>query len=179
MTLPLSRDVSFAPGTQIPSTFLNNLQDMIIGGRHGPVTKSIFGNANAHVEDDAVNTFWSTVNVASKSHFISRQFTTNIGLDFYTDIPVGATLRSYQAWVDDASAGAGVTIQSDVVVDVNNGAASLNPGGFAQDASLDVGNDILTSSGVKLMVTGERVAIRVTARAIAQIIEGVEITYDF
>jgi hypothetical protein len=35
MALPVSRDLTFAPGTQIPSAVLNNIQDMIIGGRHG------------------------------------------------------------------------------------------------------------------------------------------------
>lgn len=39
MTLPTTRDITLAPGTQIPSTLLNNLQDMIIGGRFGTVRK--------------------------------------------------------------------------------------------------------------------------------------------
>lgn len=38
MTLPTSRDLTLAPGTQIPSSLLNNLQDAIIGGKHGPLT---------------------------------------------------------------------------------------------------------------------------------------------
>ena len=41
MTLPLTRDITLASKTQIPSTLLNNLQDMIIGGKHGPKTKKI------------------------------------------------------------------------------------------------------------------------------------------
>ncbi|KKK94428.1 hypothetical protein LCGC14_2682950, partial [marine sediment metagenome] len=36
MALPSSRDITLAEGTQIPSTLLNNLQDMIIGGKTGP-----------------------------------------------------------------------------------------------------------------------------------------------
>lgn len=39
MTLPTTRDITLAPGTQIPSTLLNNLQDMIIGGRFGTVRR--------------------------------------------------------------------------------------------------------------------------------------------
>ncbi len=38
MALPLTRDITLASGTQIPSTLLNNLQDMIIGGKSGPRT---------------------------------------------------------------------------------------------------------------------------------------------
>ena len=35
MALPNSRDITIAPGSQIPSTLLNNLQDFIISGGHG------------------------------------------------------------------------------------------------------------------------------------------------
>jgi hypothetical protein len=34
MSLPNSRDITLSPGTEIPSTLLNALQDMIVGGRH-------------------------------------------------------------------------------------------------------------------------------------------------
>jgi hypothetical protein len=36
MALPLSRDTSYAPGSQVFSADLNNLQDSIISGAHGP-----------------------------------------------------------------------------------------------------------------------------------------------
>lgn len=41
MALPTSRDVTFAPGSQIPSSVLNNIQDNIIGAKHGDVTRYI------------------------------------------------------------------------------------------------------------------------------------------
>lgn len=40
MALPTTRDVTMAPGSQIPSTLLNNLQDMIIGGKHGALRQT-------------------------------------------------------------------------------------------------------------------------------------------
>jgi hypothetical protein len=35
MTLPLSRDITAVGGSAIPSNLANNVQDMIVGGRHG------------------------------------------------------------------------------------------------------------------------------------------------
>ncbi len=37
MALPQSRDITIAPGSQIPSTLLNNLQDAIVARTHGAV----------------------------------------------------------------------------------------------------------------------------------------------
>lgn len=42
MALPQSRDITLAPGTQIPSSLLNNLQDFLVDGRfHQSTTKQI------------------------------------------------------------------------------------------------------------------------------------------
>lgn len=42
MALPNSRDITLAPGTQIPSSLLNNLQDFLIDGRfHATTTKIV------------------------------------------------------------------------------------------------------------------------------------------
>lgn len=54
MALPNDRDATISSATQIPSTLLNNIQDMIIGGKHGEVRRlmpaSMFYNT---VTDDA------------------------------------------------------------------------------------------------------------------------------
>ena len=57
MALPSSRDITLAQGTQIPSTLLNNLQDMIIGGKTGPEVVAIPGSAGvpAGASPDPVN----------------------------------------------------------------------------------------------------------------------------
>jgi hypothetical protein len=44
--LPTSRDITASSGQQIPSTLANNIQDMIVGGRHGPIrriTQALYG----------------------------------------------------------------------------------------------------------------------------------------
>jgi len=63
MALPQDRDATLAPGSQIPSALLNNIQDMIIGARHGDIRKltpanmgmfSISGATNINA-DNSVN----------------------------------------------------------------------------------------------------------------------------
>lgn len=43
MALPFTRDVTISSGTQIPSTLLNNLQDMVVGGKHGEIRRLTSG----------------------------------------------------------------------------------------------------------------------------------------
>jgi len=47
MTLPLSRDITLANGTQIPSTLINALQDAIVGGRHGEIRRIVPASAGS------------------------------------------------------------------------------------------------------------------------------------
>jgi len=39
MGLPVTRDITAAADVQIPSTLLNNLQDAVVGAKHGSITK--------------------------------------------------------------------------------------------------------------------------------------------
>ena len=47
MTLPTSRNTTYAVGVEIESADLNDLQDMIIGGKHGSVVRQIAGHVIA------------------------------------------------------------------------------------------------------------------------------------
>ncbi len=64
MALPTTRDITLAPGSQIPSTLLNNLQDAIISGAHGLLWHKI-GAADWNGNSAQINA--ATISFASAS----------------------------------------------------------------------------------------------------------------
>jgi hypothetical protein len=55
MTLPLSRDYDATDAGPLPHTTVNNIQDAIIGGKHGSITLQIPACAGASVFDPGFN----------------------------------------------------------------------------------------------------------------------------
>lgn len=100
MTLPLTRDITLALGTQIPSTLLNTLQDMIIGGKHGPKTIAIPGAAGDPGPSAAV---MPTSDVFGSRWTIA---TTQIGEIFYpVTVAIGDRITDFRAFGEIQNAG--------------------------------------------------------------------------
>lgn len=145
MTLPSSRDITLATGTQIPSTLLNTLQDMIIGDKHGPKTIQIgIGlSAGSGSASAALYVLVITGSVATTMsiplHIGDRIISADVWIQ--DDTGVNETVTASIAELDHATG---------VAIDVKNGVSVVsNNSGAVQKLSLNFagGNEITVASG--------------------------------
>ena len=131
MALPIDRDITLANGTQIPSTLLNNLQDMIIDRKHGLITKRIAapGNRAADVGD------WLEL---IDGRFI-QAVNASEGCHIHLPLETGAVLTSLTVYLNETGAGAmTATLRSvdwrdnTIVSPVGSAATGPGSGGFIQ-----------------------------------------------
>ncbi len=93
MALPLSRNETAAPSDPVPSDTINDLQDMTIGGKHGPITKIYNPNR------------YQSVGVGILLTRSLGKVTGEIGNGALSaiaeiDLPVGAVITGFRLWVD-------------------------------------------------------------------------------
>jgi hypothetical protein len=147
MTLPGSRDITLASGTQIPSTLLNNLQDMIIGSKHP--TRIIQLNKGLGFGVGAFRETPETI--------ISPAAASPLSAGFSIPLHIGDRILSMDFWATDG-AGGSETLQvafgeidhaTAVLTFPKNGVSTTsNNSGTTQKLNVNmVGNEITIASG--------------------------------
>ena len=95
--LPTSRDVTLVADAEVPSSLLNNLQDCIVGGKHGAKTKTL---AAATANANATSGFQYAATAGSGNDELWESLaSTDETVVVPLNLDVGDRLVSVKAWV--------------------------------------------------------------------------------
>lgn len=154
MALPLSRNRTNAPGSQIFSADLNDLQDCIVGGKHGQITRRFGPSAITTTDPSLVPiTIGSgyVQNTSGASSFICA-----------LSLPLGAVITGIRVGIDPASTN---VLRAQLKVfdiaagtEANSWFADTTVSGFAAVA-------LATGGATKTVVVGENLAVTVTRQS--------------
>lgn len=98
MSLPTSRDITLSAGSsQVPSALLNNLQDAVVGNKHGTLTLIVPGSAFVRSNSGGANTY-SVASLISNGADAPDMLAPIV-------LPVGKRITSVRFFVKDGAAG--------------------------------------------------------------------------
>lgn len=175
MTLPLSRDTTFAPGSQVPSATLNRLQDAVVQGSHGARTIVIPGSLG--IRGDG-----SDVDYHEASGGVTGAFGTEYFVPIGAFLPVGSRITGIRVIVDDSGGNqltATARKHAHQVGSAAPGGAVAIGGSAASDSGGNVQSLVVLSGGTEVVIAGTNYLVKVvsTGAGPMQII-AVEVDFD-
>ena len=129
MTLPTSRNTTYAVGTEIKSADLNDLQDHIIGGKHGSIIRT------AGVNPDVVS---------GSAAFVEDGYSTGSYIGLFTlPMQIGEKLTALTVYLKDGNPGVAYQLK---LIDMTDGSSATKSDLMTSDAS---GTDqVIVATGI-------------------------------
>lgn len=176
MALPLSRNTNYALGVPVRSVDLNDMQDCIIGGRHGPVELTIGflelfppQTATGWVHDGAGHR-WNT----------NLQF--NLFGQYPIRLPVGKRLLSWSLRLNKASAATAAFVATLRELDELNFTPFTTIGAAQSNSAAAPGAITLGQSGLAASITaGRQYMVKIELNgsgAVSDFVGSLKITFD-
>lgn len=177
MTLPASRNRTYAPNSPVRSADLNDIQDNIVGGKHGDKILTIAATAG-EVATAAGGAWNLAAGFGVVGHAWVSPSLANLSVSFSLPLHIGDRIKSVRALVKDTAGGHTLDMQlvksTSTFTQTQIGTTQTSAGdGSDQTLSVSGLTATIASGNFYYVVVGNNDTTVTTHR-----IYGVEVTYD-